>query len=169
MSFLSVNDGTQILLTGTASAAVYEQAFFMVTYSNAAPEPTVGNRTVNFQVFDSTFASNVASVTIAIQVIADSPVIVSSCGEVPVLYMEESDPVTVAPNLMLMDADVDHMLTESRVEVLSAAEGDFLTVNERLETLQLKQETDTVVSITGPGNVQQFQVWLSTNCTSVAS
>ena len=169
MSFLSVNDGTQILLTGTASAAVYEQAFFMVTYSNAAPEPTVGNRTVNFQVFDGTFASNVASVTIAIQIIADSPVIVSSCGEVPVLYMEESDPVTVAPNLMLMDADVDHMVTEARVVVLSAAEGDFLTVNERLETLQLKQETDTVVSITGPGNVQQFQVWLSTNCTSVAS
>ena len=80
MSFLSVYDGTQILLTG-AAAAVYEQAFFMVTYNNAAPEPTVGNsRTINFLVFDGTFASNVASVTIAIQVIADSPVVLSSCG-----------------------------------------------------------------------------------------
>ena len=78
--------------------------------------------------------------------------------------------MTVAPNLMLMDAAEDHMLTEARVEVLSAAEGDFLTVSKRLETLQLKQENDTVVSITGPGNVQQFQVWLSTYCTtSVAS
>ena len=119
MSSLSVNDGTQILLTGAASAAVYEQAFFIVTYSNAAPEPT------------GTFASNVASVTIAIEVIPGSPVIVSSCGEVPALYVEESDPVTVAPNLMLMDAAEDHMLTEARVEVLSAAEGDFLTVSEK--------------------------------------
>ena len=79
MSFLSVYDGTQILLTGAAS--VYEQAYFMVTYNNAASEPTVGNsRTMNFQVFDGTFASDVASVTIAIQVIADSPVVLSSCG-----------------------------------------------------------------------------------------
>ncbi len=81
MSFLSVYDGTQILLTGAASAAVYEQAYFMVTYNNAASEPTVGNsRTINFQMFDGTFASNVASVTIAFQVIADSPVVLSSCG-----------------------------------------------------------------------------------------
>ena len=63
--------------------------------------------------------------------------------------------------------DVDHMLTEARVEVLSAAEGDFLTISEKPETLELKQENDTVVSIIGPGNVQQFQVCLFTNCTSV--
>ena len=50
MSYISVYDGTQILLTGAASAAVYEQAFFMVTYNNAAPEPTVGNsRTIGFK------------------------------------------------------------------------------------------------------------------------
>ena len=92
MSSLSVNDGTQILLTGTASAAVYEQAFFIVTYSNAGPEPTLGNRTVNFQVFDGIFASNVASVTIAIEVIPGSPLIVSSCGEVPVLAWRKVTP-----------------------------------------------------------------------------
>ena len=50
------------------------------------------------------------------------------------LYAEESNPVTVAANLMVMDADVDHMLTEARVEVLSAAEGDFLTISKNLET-----------------------------------
>ena len=83
------------------------------------------------------------------------------------LYAEESNPVTVAANLMVMDADVDHMLTEARVEALSAAEGDFLTISEKPETLELKQENDTVVSIVGPGNVQQFQVCLFTNCTSV--
>ena len=49
------------------------------------------------------------------------------------LYAEESNPVTVAANLMVMDADVDHMLTEARVEVLSAAEGDFLTISDKLE------------------------------------
>jgi len=30
---------------------------------------------------------------------------------------------------------------------LSAAEGDFLTISEKPETLELKQENDTVVSI----------------------
>ena len=55
------------------------------------------------------------------------------------LYAQESNPVTVAANLMVMDADVDHMLTEARVEALSAAEGDFLTISEKPETLELKQ------------------------------
>ena len=162
VSSLLVMDGTQILFTGTASSAVYEQAFSMVTYSNAAPEPTRGNRTIHFQVFDGAFTSNVAPVTIAIQIIPDSPVILSSCGDVPVPYTEGGDPVTVAPNLLLMDADVDHSVAEARVEILSATEGDYLTVSEGLETLQLQQESDTVVFIVGPGNVQQFQVCVAT-------
>ena len=158
MSSFSVNDGTQILLIGNASANVYEQAFSMVTYNNAAPEPTRGNRTIHFQVFDGAFASIVATVTVAIQTIPDSPLIVSSCGDVPVLYMEGDDPVTIAPNLMLMDADVDHSVAEARVEVLSPAAGDYITANVTMETLQLIQEGGTVVSVIGPGNVQQFQV-----------
>ena len=163
MSSLLVIDGTQILLTGTASAAVYEQAFSMVTYSNAAPEPTRANRTIHFEVFDGAFTSNVAPVTIAIQIVSDSPVILSSCGDVPVVFMEGGDSAIVAPNLLLMDADVDHTVAEARVEILLAVEGDYLTVSEGLEMLQVEQESHTVVSIIGPGNVQQFQVCMFTS------
>ena len=56
------------------------------------------------------------------------------------LYAEESNPVTVAANLMLMDADVDHMLTEARVEALSAAEGDFLTISENQKHWSLNKK-----------------------------
>ena len=158
----TIGNNQTLLIEGEATVEQYQALLSSITYENVLSEPTRGNRTIYFLVFDGIFESNVATVTVDIHIIPDSPLFVSSCGDEPVLYVEGGDPVTVAPSLMLMDADVDHVVTEARVEVLSPAEGDYLMITVGQQT-QLVRESDTVLSISGQGNVQQFQVRTFTN------
>ena len=98
----------------------YQDAFRSVAYINRAGEPTPGNRSICFQVFDGTFHSNRLCVVVQVSLVDDNNVTLSCSNSSSLITYRESSPAAelfVAPTLQLADIDVDHSIVSAVVEL----------------------------------------------------
>lgn len=150
---------TAIIITGGASASVYQQALSSVTYTNTAPEPSHSPRTLSYQVFDDVFPSNIITATLNIALVNDN-VLMLSCGVGVVTFVEGSqNPISVADGLTLVDMDEDHVITGATVTLQSPQEGDALAVNPSLPSdLAVSYQGETGITVSGSASDEEYQV-----------
>lgn len=145
-------------MTGPAPILTYQQILADVTYTNAAPEPTQGDRTLTFQVLDGAFASNILAGTISIGLINDNDLILT-CGSQPRVFVEGFTLGTyITPGLLLSDLDIDHTITSARVILHVPQYGDKLNINESISTELSVTNNSTAIEISGISTATEYQV-----------
>ena len=150
---------TAIIITGGASASVYQQALSTITYTNTAPEPSHSPRTLSYQVFDDVFPSNVITATLNVALVDDN-VLMLSCGVGVATFVEGSqNPISVADGLTLVDMDEDHVITGATVTLQSPQEGDALAVNSsQVPGLAVGYQGETEIAVSGSASDEEYQV-----------
>ena len=89
-----------LTLTGTDSFSNYRTALRSVTYQNTNNSPdTAATRTISFQLSDGILPSNIISRDVTVRATSTSPVL--SGVNSTVNYVEQSAPLTIAPNLVV--------------------------------------------------------------------
>lgn len=64
--------------TGTSSIASYESLLRSLTYTNSAPEPTPGNRSITITISDG-IHSDVTAVIVIVVLVNDNPLTIQVC------------------------------------------------------------------------------------------
>lgn len=121
-----------IILSGSASEAVYQQILASLEYSNMALEPNRGARSVTIQCFDGDFSSNVLEISIDVQLVNEfCPVI--SASQVSFNYTEESGALQVGnlAGFMLSDQDSapHNTLMQLQVTLSNRLDGEYETIS----------------------------------------
>ena len=107
---------------GKASIDTYEKVLGSLMYHNSNPEPEGYDRTIDIWVNDGKFKSNVASVTVQVELISDIPIVVSLGGssiDTTVDMVENNNgnsSVYVAPGAIVIDPDT-FSRTSERIEI----------------------------------------------------
>jgi large repetitive protein len=96
----SVAGEITVTLTGTASAASYQQAFAAVLFRNTTERPSSVDRNVNFSFTNGTLSSNIAVGTIRVTEVNDPPVAVNDTAST-----NEDTAVTIS--VLTNDTDLD--------------------------------------------------------------
>jgi large repetitive protein len=92
--------GNTITLTGAATAADYQNALRTITFRNTGERPSTVDRTITIGFANATFASNVATSTIAVIDINDTPTIAA-----PASYSGTEDTALTINGITLADVD----------------------------------------------------------------
>ncbi|HNB44540.1 MAG TPA: DUF4347 domain-containing protein, partial [Burkholderiaceae bacterium] len=107
----SYNAGSGVLtLTSsgnTATTAQWQAALRAVTYTNSAESPDTTTRTVSFDAYDGSLLSNVATRSVTLTAVNDSPIVTTSGGAAAFVEGANvaSTPVAVDSALTVTDAD----------------------------------------------------------------
>ena len=120
---------------GGSSTAVLQGIIRSVQYINSAGEPTEGNRTIQFLVFDGKDFSNFVSAFVSVQTANDIPFLdIDTVNPDPgyqTVFIEEGDPVYVTSrNVSITDTDAHAVITN----VLVVIENAYNMLNERIES-----------------------------------
>ena len=138
----------------------------MTTYINSADEPTPGNRTLTIQVADGRFNSNLLSINISVTLLNDNNLTIS-CSDGNVTTFTESDgngapiPVTIAPNLRLIDKDSDHTIVFALVELLNPPDGNKETITGQSMFGLMVMNSGSKVTVSTHGKDFMYQPVLS--------
>jgi large repetitive protein len=96
----SVAGAVTVSITGSATAAQYQAAFQAITFSNSSERPSTVNRTITASFTNGTFSSNVATSTITVVDINDTPTITA-----PASYTSNEDTAVTINGIALGDVD----------------------------------------------------------------
>ena len=149
-----------INITGPASAAVYQQALFSITYLNTADEPTKDPpRRVEMRVFDGMFYSNIATGFVNISLVDDNRLMITCPGGLPTFTEEAPSPLLVADSLMISDRDTNQLVNSATVVLDNAQVGDEIAIDMRVAGgLTVNQTSGRSVMISGQATTSQYQV-----------
>ena len=148
-----------ITLNGPATAAVYQQALYAITYLNTADEPTKDPpRRVQLQVYDGRFFSNIATAYVNISLVNDNRLMLV-CSGMHTFIEEFPNPLPVASSLMILDLDADHVISTATVMLENAQTGDEIQVNESAsQGLTVEQTSGVSITMSGQAMAAQYQV-----------
>ena len=142
----------------------YQDAFRSVAYINRAGEPTTGNRSICFQVFDGTFHSNRLCVVVQVSLVDDNNVTLSCSNSSSLITYRESSPAAVllvAPTLQLADKDVDHSIVSAVVELYGDKDSDeTITINMNFDNGISIQSSPTKIDLQGSGKDVDYESYL---------
>ena len=157
---ISAGTSTSITLTGQATAAVYQQALFALTYLNTADEPTKDPpRRVEMQVYDGVFFSNVAVGFVNISLVNDNRLMFTCGGGLPTFVEESRTPLLVASFLSIFDLDVNNVITSATIFLDNAQIGDVIQVDANASGgLSVEQASGVSIRINGQAMASQYQV-----------
>lgn len=101
----SYDAGTGILtLTGTATAAAYQQALRSVTYANTSGSPSMVTRTVAVTVHDGIADSNVVTRDVTVSAANSRPVL-GQIESSALVYLEDEGPTPASSTITITDAN----------------------------------------------------------------
>lgn len=107
----SYNSSTGTLtLSGTQSAAAYEQVLRTVTYNNTSQDPNTADRLINFVVTSGSHDSEIATSVVSVAAVNDVPVINSFDLSVNVNQINEGDSVILSGTFTDPDAGDTHLV-----------------------------------------------------------
>jgi large repetitive protein len=101
--------GVLTLASTDVSVASYQAALRSVTYSNSSQNPSVGDRTIQFQINDGTSDSNLVSRTVTVRATNDVPLLTVSASADLVDYPENGTPSILDAGLLLSDVDSSNL------------------------------------------------------------
>ena len=140
----------ELTLTGSATVAQYQTALRSVTYSNTSDNPSLGIRTVSYQVNDGSAAnnmSNVGTATINITAVNDAPIVAngSSSGledaaSIPVTLTATDDGSVASFNLSSLPAN-GALYLDAAMTILVTAGTDIAATGNSL-TLYFKPQSE---------------------------
>ena len=159
-----------IILTGPASPDVYTMALRSLQFSAGdLSEPEEGQRTISIMVYDDQFTSTLENITITVELINDNPPILdlsASRGglDFSTTFVEEGSPVNVVgSDAMLSDMDVDGVIEYIRIVLDGTLDGPMETLQyAAVDGVFTEMLTNHSITITGPGNVEDFLFALQT-------
>jgi large repetitive protein len=96
----SVAGVVTVSITGSATAAQYQAAFQAITFSNTSERPSAVDRTITASFTNGTFSSNVATSTIAVVDVNDTPTITA-----PASFSGTEDTALTISGIALGDVD----------------------------------------------------------------
>lgn len=115
-------------------------------------------RVVTFQVFDGVHSSAPVSGQINISLVSDQPIMLS-CGVSMTTFEEGSTtPTQLTPSLVLVDLDVDHVISSATVTISNAQMGDSIRVDSVVAGSLSVVNSGESVSIRGDGSATQYEV-----------
>jgi large repetitive protein len=145
-------------LTGTATVAAYQTALRSITYANSSDTPNLIDRTIQFQVNDGGYASNISSRAVVLTAVNDAPVITPSTGTVT--YTENSAAIALDTGLVLSDPDSTN-LDSAKIGIVN-----FVVGQDRLNFVAQNGITGNfdpitgVLSLTGNTSIANYQTAL---------
>ena len=156
-----------INVTGNGSMETYMMVLSRLQFGSTAPEPVDGVRQVQLQVFDGRFTSNVASISITVQLINDNPpvldlsVSVEGLGFQTVFTEGGAFVFLVAQDASLSDADGDDIQSVA-ITITNPLDAPL----ERLSAFALGrvsvQQNTSGITLLGPASVAEFEIVLKT-------
>ncbi len=149
----------ELLLTGAASAAAYQQALASVTFSSTASDPENAGasptRTITFGVLDS--QNNAASVNATVDVGPVAPLVSSLITPAIADYLPGGGAVALDPGLTVSSPD-SPILTGATVSIgFGFQSGDLLNYVNQNGIVGTYDSADGVLSLTGAASVANYQ------------
>ncbi len=145
--------GNVIQLTGSATAVQYQNALQAITFQNTSELPTAGDRTINLSFSNGTFSSNIATSTITVIAVNDTPTI-----SAPASYSGTEDTALTLNGLTMADVDAGTSSVQLTVSVpagvgvLNFAATPFITVlNNGTGTVILQGQRAAIVNAVNSG------------------
>jgi Ca2+-binding RTX toxin-like protein len=158
--------GTMTLISegASATAAQFQSALRRVTYRNTSAIPSLAARSVTYEVSDGTTASNIATSSITIAAVNDSPTLV---GLNTLIFTEKKPAAAINTTLVIADAD-NTTLTSATVRISAnySVGEDVLGFVANTTTGNIAGSFDsvsgmlTLTSAGGTATVAQFQAAL---------
>ena len=156
-------DGTQVTLTGPASADDYEAALQAITYANDSENPTEADRVIEIVVNTAGGPSNTAISTIGVMATNDPPIVgienpdqqlvgggvelaaadLPPCA--PGNFIEDDGPVIISDKVEITDVDSD-TLVSATITLDPVPDGDA-------ESLDVDLSDPMLVGLDGIGNI----------------
>jgi large repetitive protein len=145
--------GNVISLTGSANATAYQNALQAITFQNTSEVPTAGDRAISLSFSNGTFSSNVATSTISVIAVNDTPTITA-----PVSYSGTEDTSLTINGLTMADVDAGTSSVQLTVSVppgvgiLNFATTAFVTVlNNGTGTVVLQGQRAAILNAINSG------------------
>ncbi len=149
-----------LTLSGSATAAEYQQALQSITYANSSEHPNPLARQVSFAINDGELGSNVLTRDIEIVRLNDAPV-TASVELNALIYSENLDPTPVTTTLVLNDIDNINLFSAS-VQIT----GNYQPAEDRLDYVGTGDinatwnAVDGVLTLTGTDTLASYQTAL---------
>ena len=150
-----------LTLTGTATVADYETAIRSVTYTNGSEDPREDQRTIRFQLTDSSATTSVPSTRgIFVTAVDDAPVVTTTAGSTPATGSGPS--AAIDSELTVVDVD-NSDIQSGQVRIASGFQaGDELNFANQ-SGISGSYDSDTgVLTLTGPAAVSDYEAALRT-------
>jgi large repetitive protein len=145
--------GNIIQLTGAANANQYQNALQAITFQNTSEVPTAGDRAISLSFSNGTFSSNVATSTISVIAVNDTPTITA-----PASYSGTEEASVTINGLTMADVDAGTTSVQLTVSVppgvgvLNFAPTAFVTVlNNGTGTVVLQGQRAAILNAVNSG------------------
>lgn len=154
-----------INITGNVSVETYTTVLSRLQFGSTALEPVEGVRQVQLEVFDGRFTSNVASISITLQLINDNPPLldlsVSAEGLGFQTVFTEGGPFVflVSQDASLSDADGDDIHSVS-VTITNPLDGPLERLNAFASGRVSVEQNTSGITLLGPASATEFELVL---------
>jgi large repetitive protein len=145
--------GNVIQLAGSATASQYQNALQAITFQNISETPVAGDRNINLSFSNGTFSSNIATSTITVIAVNDTPTITA-----PTSYNGSEDANVTINGLAMADVDAANSSVQLTVSVpagvgvLNFAATPFITVlNNGTGTVTLQGQRAAILNAVNSG------------------
>ena len=145
--------GNTIQINGAATSAAYQTALQAITFRNTSELPVAGDRTITIGFTNGTFASNIATSTITVIDVNDTPTITA-----PTSYSGNEDTAITINGLNMADVDAGTSSVQLTVSVpagvgvLNFAATPFITViNNGTGTVILQGQRSAILNAVNSG------------------
>jgi len=154
----SFDAGTGTLtLIGTTTVANYQTALKSVQYSNSSDNPTLTNRTIEFQVDDGFALSNLGSRTLAVNAVNDAPVVTLPSS--PATYLENGLGIAIDPGLTIADPDSLDLIGAT-VQITNFVVGQDLLNFVPQNGITISSFANGLLTLTGTTSLANYQTAL---------
>lgn len=150
--------GSFLQFTGPASVSAYQSLLLSLTYSNSAPEPSPGNRSISLTLSDGMHRDMTAVIVVVI-LTNDSPL--SLRADTTRLTFTEGDlavSVGALSGVTLMDADREALVESLAVRLSGAREGGAEMLVMDATAVGGALESGDNITITRTSSLQSYQV-----------
>ena len=149
---------TNVITISTTTKDMVHNIFDHLTYKNLAQEPIPTPRQIEFSVSDGVFDSSIVG-AIFFNLTNNNPLVLECPSSSSLVFIESSDELLIAQQLVISDQDQDHAITSAYVQISNYQAGDSIAVDTNLlGGLTLMSVTSSELLITGIDNSLHYQV-----------
>lgn len=151
INFEATGGDTQLSFVGPSSVSNYQELIRLLSYSNTAPEPTPGNRTLTISVSDGVFTTQ-TSLTIRVITVNDNPLQLN--GTMLVFPFYEGNTTIQLYGFLLYDPDEGTQVHSLNISLSGSLEDEEISVTAFGDVIA---SSDTI-SLTTVDSISTYQV-----------